>query len=90
MRSSSRSTGRFRNGVSFGFNDAITLKDIAKVAPRYDHDATGQPVLRADQASCTDLLQDQLDPRHLMKATARLAAPDDAQCTTGRSSSARL
>ncbi len=41
---------RFKNGVAFGFNDAITLQDIAKVAPRYDHDASGQPVLRDDQA----------------------------------------
>jgi hypothetical protein len=61
---------RFKNGFSFGFNDAITLKDIAKVAPRYDHTATGDLVLRADQSQLQDLLQDQLDPRHLMKATA--------------------
>jgi len=61
---------RFRNGVSFGFNDAITLRDIARVAPRYDHDAAGQPVLRADQETAQELLQDQLQPRHLMKATA--------------------
>ena len=67
---------RFRNGIAFGFNDAITLQDIAKVAPRYDHDASGQPVLRADQGEAQELLQDQLDPRHLMKATALWQLPD--------------
>ena len=48
---------RFKNGVAFGFNDAITLQDIAKVAPRYDHDASGQQVLRADQAQAQELLR---------------------------------
>jgi hypothetical protein len=66
---------RFKNGIAFGFNDAITLQDIAKVAPRFDHDASGQPVLRADQAQAQELLQDQLDPRHLMKATALWQLP---------------
>jgi Carboxypeptidase regulatory-like domain len=66
---------RFKNGIAFGFNDAITLQDIAKIAPRYDHDATGQPVLRADQAAAQALLQDQLDPRHLMKASALWQLP---------------
>jgi hypothetical protein len=60
---------RFRNGFSFGFNDAITLRDIALVAPRYDH-SSGQPVIRADQAQLQTLLQDQLDPTHVMKAQA--------------------
>ena len=67
---------RFRNGVSFGFNDAITLRDIARVAPRYDHNAAGQPVLRADQETAQELLQDQLQPRHLMKATAIWQLPN--------------
>ena len=66
---------RFRNGVAFGFNDAITLQDIAKVAPRYNHDASGQPVLRDDQGVAQDLLQDQLDPKHVMKATALWTLP---------------
>ncbi len=61
---------RLRGGVSFGFNDAITIRDIAKIAPRYDHGADGQPVLRADQGQAQALMQDQLQPRHLMKATA--------------------
>jgi hypothetical protein len=61
---------RFKQGISFGFNDAITLQDIAKIAPRYDHNAASQRVLRDDQSEAQDLLQDQLDPRHFMKATA--------------------
>ncbi len=67
---------RFRNGVSFGFNDAITIRDIALVAPRYDHDASGQPVVRADQSALQPLLEDQLQPRHLMKATAIWQLPN--------------
>jgi Carboxypeptidase regulatory-like domain len=75
---------RFKNGVAFGFNDAITLQDIAKVAPRYDHDASGQPVLRADQAQAQELLQDQLDPRHFMKATALWQLPTMQGATGGK------
>ncbi|MEP6914256.1 MAG: TonB-dependent receptor [Acidobacteriota bacterium] len=66
---------RLRNGVSFGFNDSITLKDVAKIAPRYDHDAAGNLVLRSDQGTLQDLLQNQLAPRHLMKATALWQLP---------------
>ena len=29
---------RFRDGLQFGFNDTITLSDVARVAPRFDHD----------------------------------------------------
>ena len=42
---------RLRNGIAFGFNDAITLRDVAKVAPRYDHDAAGNLVVRSDQGA---------------------------------------
>jgi hypothetical protein len=75
---------RFKNGVAFGFNDAITLQDIARVAPRYDHDASGQPFLRADQAQAQGLLQDQRDPRHLMKATALWQLPTMKGATGGK------
>jgi hypothetical protein len=66
---------RFRNGFSFGFNDAITLRDIALVAPRYDHTPDGQVVIRADQSKLQSLLQDQLDPTHVMKAQAIYQLP---------------
>ncbi len=75
---------RFKNGVAFGFNDAITLQDIAKVAPRYNHDASGQPVLRADQPQAQALLEDQRDPRHLMKATALWQLPTMKGATGGK------
>jgi Carboxypeptidase regulatory-like domain len=75
---------RFQNGIAFGFNDAITLQDIARVAPRFDHDTSGQPVLRADQAQAQALLQDQLDPRHLMKATALWQLPTMKGATGGK------
>jgi hypothetical protein len=66
---------RLQNGISFGFNDAITLRDVAKVAPRYDHDAAGNLVVRADQGTLQDLLENQRQPRHLMKATALWQLP---------------
>ena len=50
---------RFRDGLQFGFNDTITLSDVASVAPRFDHDADGQFVLRADQAEAQELLGNQ-------------------------------
>ena len=66
---------RFQHGIQFGFNDAITLRDVSRIAPRYDHDATGQPVLRADQDTAQALFEDNLQPRHLMKATALWQLP---------------
>ena len=66
---------RLRNGIAFGFNDAITLRDVARVAPRYDHDAAGNLVVRSDQGALQDLLEDQRQPRHLMKATALWQLP---------------
>ena len=79
---------RLRNGIAFGFNDAITLRDVAKVAPRYDHDAAGNLVVRADQGTLQDLLEDQRQPRHLMKATAlwqlpRLSSTDGVKRVLG-------
>ena len=42
---------RFRDGLQFGFNDTITLSDVARVAPRFDHTSDGQFVRRADEAA---------------------------------------
>ena len=47
-----------------------------RVAPRYDHDATGQPVLRADQGAAQELLEDQLQPTARHEGDRRLAAAD--------------
>src|SRR6185295_10791946 len=67
---------RFRNGISFGFNDAITIRDEAAVAPRYDHNSAAQLVLRSDQGTAQGLLGDQLQPKHLMKATGIWQLPN--------------
>ena len=65
---------RFRNGLQFGFNDTITLSDVARVAPRYDHDADGQLVLRADQAEAQELLGNQHDADAHHEGDRRLGA----------------
>ena len=74
-RSSSRSTGACATGSRSGSTTPITLRDIAKVAPRYDHDAAGNLTVRSDQGALQGLLQDQLQPRHLMKATGLWQLP---------------
>jgi hypothetical protein len=67
---------RFRNGLQFGFNDTITLSDIARVAPRFDHRSDGQFVRRADEAEAQELLGDQGPQTHVMKASAVWDLPD--------------
>ena len=66
---------RFRNGLQFGFNDAIVLHDVAVVPPRYDHGADGQVVVRADQAQAQDLLGAQNTETHNLKGTFVWALP---------------
>ena len=67
---------RFRDGLQFGFNDTITLSDVARVAPRFDHQSDGQFVRRADEAEAQKLLGNQLPHTHIMKATAVWDLPD--------------
>ena len=74
---------RFRNGLQFGFNDAITLSDVASALPRYDHDASGQVVLRADQAQAQELLGNQGTQRHTMKGTFVWDMPDIKSSQSG-------
>jgi hypothetical protein len=47
---------RFRNGVSFGFNDTITVYDRQNVTPRIQHNADGSFSIREDQAEADRLL----------------------------------
>ncbi len=47
---------RFQERVSFGFNDTWSLYDHQSTAPRFDHLADGEAVLRADQAEADRLL----------------------------------
>ena len=47
---------RFRNGFSFQLNDTISLYDHQSTPQRWQHDAQGFHVLRADQAAADELL----------------------------------
>ena len=69
-------TRRFRNGVSFGLNDTITLAQTASVAPRLQHDANGNWSIRADQDQAYDLLKDNSGPRHIIKGNFVWDLPD--------------
>ncbi|MEP6917334.1 MAG: hypothetical protein ABJC89_16910, partial [Acidobacteriota bacterium] len=59
---------RFRNGVSFGFNDVIGLYDRQNITPRLQHAADGSFTVRADQAEADKLLGDNNPQAHIMKA----------------------
>jgi hypothetical protein len=67
---------RFRNGFQFGFNDTITLSDVASILPRYDHGPDGRVVLRADQELAQELLGGQIIRRHLLKGQFVWDMPD--------------
>src|SRR5262249_23458366 len=66
---------RFTNGVSFGFNDTIGLRQRSNSAPRLQHNPDGSFEFRDDQAAADALLQ--TDPqRHIMKANFVWDLPD--------------
>jgi hypothetical protein len=66
---------RFRNGVSFGFNDAIGLSNTGSTAARLQHNPDGTVTYRGDQATADALLQ--VRPvRHTMKANFVWDLPD--------------
>ncbi len=66
---------RFRDGLSFGFNDTIGLSSVGSVAARLQHNADGTVSYRADQAKADDLLQ--TPPiRHTMKGNFVWDLPD--------------
>jgi len=68
-------TRRFRNGISWGFNDTIGLSSRGSTAARLQHNADGTVGSRGDQAQADDLLQ--IDPiRHTMKANFVWDLPD--------------
>ncbi len=81
---------RFRDGLQFGFNDTIQLYDVARVAPRFDHQADGSYVRRADEAEAQKLLGNQFPTnvgaaaaRHVMKGSAVWDLPDVRSSNTG-------
>ena len=67
---------RFKNGISFGLNDTITLSQTASIAPRLQHDANGNWSIRADQDQATELLQDNRGARHIIKGNFVWDLPD--------------
>src|SRR5262249_28434221 len=58
---------RFRNGISFGFNDTISLYDSQSTGVRLQHDADGSYAVRSDQAEADRLLGREVTNRHIMK-----------------------
>jgi hypothetical protein len=70
-------TRRFRNGISWGFNDTIGLASTGSTAARLQHNADGSVSYRSDQAEADKLLQ--VDPiLHTMKANFVWDLPDIA------------
>jgi hypothetical protein len=66
---------RFRDGLSFGFNDTIGLSSEGSVAARLQHNPDGTVSYRADQAEADELLQ--TPPiRHTMKGNFVWDLPD--------------
>jgi hypothetical protein len=66
---------RFRDGVSFGFNDTIGLASTGSVAARLQHNPDGTVSYRADQAEADALLQTP-PVRHTMKGNFVWDLPD--------------
>ena len=67
---------RFRNGVSFGFNDTWVLRDHAAVAPRLQHAADGSYSVRADQDQAQELLGEVIPIKHHFKGNFVWDLPD--------------
>jgi hypothetical protein len=68
---------RFRNGVSFGFNDTIGISETSSsAAPRLQHNPDGSYFIRADQAQADDLLGAPKPQAHIMKANFVWDLPD--------------
>ena len=67
---------RFRNGLSFGFNDTIGLYDRQNTTPRLQHNADGTFSVRADQAQADELLGDNNPQAHIIKANFVWDLPD--------------
>ena len=56
---------RFKDGLSFGFNDTIVLADNQSTAARLQHNADGTYALRSDQAQADELLGTAIANRHI-------------------------
>jgi hypothetical protein len=69
-------TRRFRDGLSFGFNDTWVLMDHAPAGARLQHDANGQFSFRADQDKANRLLAYSIPQAHIFKANFVWDMPD--------------
>ena len=67
---------RFRNGVSFGFNDTWVLYDHAIAGARIQHAADGSYSFRADQAQADKLLAYVIPNKHIFKGNFVWDLPD--------------
>ncbi|PYR55894.1 MAG: hypothetical protein DMF91_23250, partial [Acidobacteria bacterium] len=67
---------RFRDGVSFGFNDTIVLTQKGSTSARLQHNADGTYAERADQAQADTLLGDFVPNRHVLKGHFIWDLPD--------------
>jgi hypothetical protein len=67
---------RFKNGVSFGFTDAIRISDEQNAGARLQHDANGVYSFRADQAKADELLGNNNPRDHIIKANFVWDLPD--------------
>jgi hypothetical protein len=67
---------RFRNGMSFGFNDTMGLSQNGNTAPRLQHNPDGSFFVRDDQAQADALLGPPRPQAHIMKANFVWDLPD--------------
>jgi Carboxypeptidase regulatory-like domain len=67
---------RFKNGVSFGFNDTISVSQSGNSAPRFQHNPDGSVFVRDDQAQADALLGPPKPQTHIMKANFVWDLPD--------------
>ena len=67
---------RFKDGLSFGFNDTITLSDHQSTAARLQHNADGTYQIRADQADQDKLLGTFIANRQILKGNVVWDLPD--------------
>jgi hypothetical protein len=67
---------RFRNGLSFGFNDTWTLYQAQSTALRLQHAADGTYTVRSDQAQADELIGHYVPIVHVMKGNFVWDMPD--------------
>jgi hypothetical protein len=67
---------RFRNGLSFGFNDTWVLYDHSIGGARLQHNADGTFSFRADQDRANELLNTFIPNKHILKGNFVWDLPD--------------